>query len=81
MADPNYSKLTSMHFHGWKRGLKTDMHYLCNKAAADAIKLTVDQNAISDSMEHQAKLLSDENSPTDESNNGTASKPSLKVPR
>jgi len=31
-----------MHFHGWQRGLKTGMYYLRTKAAADAIKFTVE---------------------------------------
>lgn len=35
------SKLTSMHFHAWKIGLKTGLYYLRTKAAADAIKFTV----------------------------------------
>lgn len=41
MAEPNMAKLTSMHFHSWKKGLKTGMYYLRTKAAADAIKFTV----------------------------------------
>jgi ribonucleoside-diphosphate reductase alpha subunit len=39
---PNFAKLTSMHFHAWRKGLKTGMYYLRTKAAADAIKFTVD---------------------------------------
>jgi ribonucleotide reductase alpha subunit len=35
-----------MHFYGWKKGLKTGMYYLRTKAAADAIKFTVDQEAL-----------------------------------
>jgi len=46
MTDPNIGKLTSMHFYGWKKGLKTGMYYLRTKAAADAIKFTVDQAAL-----------------------------------
>lgn len=42
MAKPNLAKLTSMHFHAWKSGLKTGMYYLRTKAAVDAIKFTVD---------------------------------------
>lgn len=42
MAEPNMAKLTSMHFHSWKSGLKTGMYYLRTKAAADAIKFTVE---------------------------------------
>ncbi|SMB84412.1 ribonucleoside-diphosphate reductase, alpha subunit [Hymenobacter roseosalivarius DSM 11622] len=41
----NFGKLTSMHFHSWKRGLKTGMYYLRTKAAADAIKFTVQKQA------------------------------------
>ncbi|WPP52281.1 ribonucleoside-diphosphate reductase subunit alpha [Catalinimonas niigatensis] len=46
MQDPNFGKLTSMHFHAWKRGLKTGMYYLRTKAATDAIKFTVDKAAL-----------------------------------
>jgi len=42
MTDATTAKLSSMHFHGWQRGLKTGMYYLRTKAAADAIKFTVD---------------------------------------
>eukprot|EP00931_Biecheleriopsis_adriatica_P058322 TRINITY_DN3467_c0_g1_i1.p1 TRINITY_DN3467_c0_g1~~TRINITY_DN3467_c0_g1_i1.p1 ORF type:complete len:823 (+),score=129.26 TRINITY_DN3467_c0_g1_i1:22-2469(+) len=42
MANASTAKLTSMHFHGWHKGLKTGMYYLRTKAAADAIKVTVD---------------------------------------
>jgi ribonucleoside-diphosphate reductase alpha subunit len=47
MTEPNYAKLSSMHFYGWKKGLKTGMYYLRTRAAADAIKFTVDQQALS----------------------------------
>jgi len=46
MNNPNFGKLTSMHFYGWKKGLKTGMYYLRTKAATDAIKFTVDQQAL-----------------------------------
>lgn len=42
MQNPNFGKLTSMHFYAWKLGLKTGMYYLRTKAAVDAIKFTVD---------------------------------------
>lgn len=42
MQDATPAKLTSMHFHAWKRGLKTGMYYLRTRAAVDAIKVTVD---------------------------------------
>ena len=41
MQDANFGKLTSMHFHAWKKGLKTGLYYLRTKAAADAIKFTI----------------------------------------
>jgi ribonucleoside-diphosphate reductase alpha chain len=46
MQDPNFGKLTSMHFYAWKKGLKTGMYYLRTKAATDAIKFTVDKAAL-----------------------------------
>jgi ribonucleoside-diphosphate reductase alpha chain len=48
MQDPNFGKLTSMHFHAWKRGLKTGMYYLRTKSAVDAIKFTLDKQALID---------------------------------
>jgi ribonucleoside-diphosphate reductase subunit M1 len=42
MTDANFSKLTSLHFYTWKKGLKTGMYYLRTRAAADAVKFTVD---------------------------------------
>ncbi|OBZ86860.1 Ribonucleoside-diphosphate reductase large subunit [Choanephora cucurbitarum] len=45
-AEPNYGKLTSMHFYAWKKGLKTGMYYLRTRPAVDAIKFTVDQLAL-----------------------------------
>ena len=41
MEDPNYSKLTSMHFYAWKSGLKTGMYYLRTKSAVNAIKFSL----------------------------------------
>ncbi len=43
IQDPNFGKLTSMHFYAWKKGLKTGMYYLRSKAAASAIQFTVDK--------------------------------------
>ena len=55
MTDISFGKLTSMHFYGWKRGLKTGMYYLRSKAAADAIKFTVDQEMLKKSATDQKK--------------------------
>jgi ribonucleoside-diphosphate reductase alpha chain len=44
IQDPNFGKMTSMHFYAWKKGLKTGMYYLRSKAATDAIKFTLDKS-------------------------------------
>jgi ribonucleoside-diphosphate reductase alpha chain len=41
-ATPDFSKLTSSHFYGWKNGLKTGMYYLRTKPATDPIKFGLD---------------------------------------
>ncbi|ETO35262.1 ribonucleotide reductase M1 [Reticulomyxa filosa] len=46
MNNCNYGKLSSMHFYGWSRGLKTGMYYLRTKPAAHPIQFTVDKEAI-----------------------------------
>jgi len=46
ITNPNFGKLTSMHFYAWKKGLKTGMYYLRSTAAADAIKFTLDKSTI-----------------------------------
>ncbi|XP_037786984.1 ribonucleoside-diphosphate reductase large subunit-like [Penaeus monodon] len=46
IAEPNYGKLTSMHFYAWKLGLKTGMYYLRTKPAANAIQFTVDKSKL-----------------------------------
>ncbi len=48
MENANFGKLTSMHFYGWEKGLKTGMYYLRTKAATDAIKFTVDKSMVMD---------------------------------
>lgn len=45
VAQPNFAKLTSMHFYAWKKGLKTGMYYLRTQSAAEAIKFTVETKA------------------------------------
>jgi ribonucleoside-diphosphate reductase alpha subunit len=46
MTNVNHSKLTSMHFYGWKKGLKTGMYYLRTQAAADSIKFSIDKEQL-----------------------------------
>ena len=48
VENPNFGKLSSMHFYAWERGLKTGMYYLRSKAATDPIKFTVSQEAQKD---------------------------------
>ena len=43
VENPNFAKLTSMHFHAWRKGLKTGMYYLRSKAAVDPIKFTLSE--------------------------------------
>ena len=66
VESPNFAKLTSMHFHAWKKGLKTGMYYLRTKAARDAIKFTVEtqkqlQPTASEIQEAEALACSIEN--------------------
>lgn len=44
LENPTFAKLSSMHFYAWKKGLKTGTYYLRTKAAADAIKFTVEKD-------------------------------------
>ncbi|CAO3618587.1 unnamed protein product [Cunninghamella echinulata] len=53
IGEPNFGKLTSMHFYGWKKGLKTGMYYLRTRPAVDAIKFTVDQLSLKDSKKKE----------------------------
>ena len=43
MRDATAGKLTALHFHTWKRGLKTGMYYLRNTPAVEAVQFTVDK--------------------------------------
>jgi len=42
LAEPTNAQLTSLHFFGWKGGLKTGLYYLRSRPAADPIKATTD---------------------------------------
>lgn len=44
MQEPNFGKLSSMHFYAWKSGLKTGMYYLRTRAAVNAVQFTVKNN-------------------------------------
>ena len=42
MKDPDYQRLTSMHFYSWKKGLKTGLYYLRTKAKAAPQQFTIE---------------------------------------
>ena len=59
MQNATFGKLTSMHFHAWKKGLKTGLYYLRTKAATDAIKFTIvkdEKKNIEEKAEEQAAI-------------------------
>jgi len=60
IADPTVDKLTAMHFHAWKRGLKTGMYYLRTRPAVNAIQYTVEKGG-KPSESLSANLAQDEN--------------------
>ncbi|KAK2189784.1 hypothetical protein NP493_97g04000 [Ridgeia piscesae] len=55
IAEPNYGKLTSMHFYAWKLGLKTGMYYLRTKPAVNAIQFTVDKTKLQKKLKTSAE--------------------------
>merc|ERR1719225_1277692 len=50
IAEPNFGKMSSMHFYGWESGLKTGMYYPRTKPAAQAIQFTVDKNKVKETL-------------------------------
>ena len=56
MHGANFSKLTSMHFYAWRKGLKTGMYYLRTRPAADAIAFTVDQEKLKKPKKEESKI-------------------------
>ena len=57
MQNPNYGKLTSMHFHSWKKGLKTGLYYLRTKSSVGAIKFTVNYKAIEEEKQKNIEKM------------------------
>jgi len=73
VADPNYAKLTSMHFYAWRKGLKTGCYYLRTKAPVSAQKFTVDprllaavQGSVMDNDSVDKESVVDDDSSDDE---------------
>jgi ribonucleoside-diphosphate reductase alpha subunit len=60
---PSASKLTSMHFYAWKKGLKTGMYYLRSQAATQAVQFTIEKQADND-MEPMMPSISVSNTST-----------------
>lgn len=54
LTNPTFGQLTSMHFYGWKRGLKTGMYYLRTRPAVNAIQFTVSADAIKEAKQSKA---------------------------
>lgn len=46
MPNPDHTKMTAMHFYGWENGLKTGQYYFRSRPARDAIKFTVNMEAL-----------------------------------
>lgn len=58
MGQPSIAKLTSLHFHAWKIGLKTGMYYLRTRPKADAIQFTVDAKLLRERQDyHEEKKI------------------------
>jgi len=55
MAAPSTAKLSSMHFYGWKKGLKTGMYYLRTRPAASASPVTIDPSLERNAAQNQSK--------------------------
>lgn len=55
MPNPEHRKMTAMHFYGWEKGLKTGQYYLRSRPARDAIKFTVNVEALLAAAESKDK--------------------------
>jgi ribonucleoside-diphosphate reductase alpha subunit len=52
MSNPSFSKITSSHFHAWKKGLKTLCYYVRTKAISTGAKhLGIDVSSINNKIE------------------------------
>ncbi len=56
MKDPDFAKLTSMHFYAWKSGLKTGMYYLRTKSAVNAKQFTLNVEKKADTIEEDKPM-------------------------
>lgn len=60
LEDPNYNNLTSMHFYGWNKGLKTGIYYLRRRAAHKAQQFTIEVEKKDNSADQQSHYIDDE---------------------
>ncbi|MCI2229333.1 ribonucleoside-diphosphate reductase subunit alpha [Polaribacter sp. MSW13] len=70
MKDPDFGKLTSMHFYGWKSGLKTGMYYLRTKSAVNATQFTVSKEKKAEVIEDKPMSPAEFKAMVDASKNG-----------
>ncbi|KAF2117798.1 ribonucleotide reductase [Lophiotrema nucula] len=81
MKEPTMGKITSMHFAGWKAGLKTGMYYLRTMAASAPIQFTVDQEALKVTDTNVARILKKRSAPAGHSQSGNFSPITPAAPR
>ncbi|GFN82091.1 ribonucleoside-diphosphate reductase [Plakobranchus ocellatus] len=77
IAEPNYGKLSSMHFYAWKLGLKTGMYYLRTKPAAQAIQFTVDKTRLAEVNKNNKPNASDKVLGTDKKESDSEGKENM----
>lgn len=73
IPQPDYDKLSSFHFYGWKKGLKTGMYYLRTKPAANALRFTLDpeqRQKSSSPSSSSSSVTRSKDEDDDDSNNG-----------
>ena len=68
LPQPTFAQLSSMHFYGWKKGLKTGMYYLRTKPISKAIKFTVNQEKVEKSINSMLSDVSDMQNKENEEN-------------
>jgi ribonucleotide reductase alpha subunit len=59
MDDPDFSRLTNMHFYAWRKGLKTGVYYLRTKTKAKTMAFTLDPSMVSNVKDNKAKKKCD----------------------
>lgn len=78
VAEPTYAKMSSIHFFGWKQGLKTGMYYLRTRPVANPIQFTVDKKRLAASRaKNDDEVVENGNSSVSVSQTNTPSKAKL----